>query len=66
MEWGAVAKNTGISKCLLTAWQRVGRGGGINLKHLDCERSLIFFCKVTARETQARDIVIERRALPPR
>lgn len=63
---GSSCKNTGISECLLTAWQRVGRGGGINLKHLDCERSIISLCKVTARETRARDIVIQRRALPPR
>ena len=37
--------------------KRRGRGGEKTLvdKPLDCEQSLIFLCKVTARETQAQE-----------
>ena len=36
-------------------WARSGRGFGTDELLIDCQQSLIFFCKVTARETQARE-----------
>ena len=35
---------------------QVGAANNIALEGLDCEQSLIFLFKVTARETQAREL----------